>query len=166
MRQNDSVHLGNNGLVLSGLIQPRFLNGNTRIELDADARVTALYHHSRDDAVYLAMSTQDGNGIWKFEAGEPLRYTWRSKTFFTSALTGMSAVRIEGEQKASSPVRMRILAGKDMGRPRDTLTLTDTRAVRIRPTRAERLWGFELSGRAAVYEARLAGSIEGLEHGQ
>jgi hypothetical protein len=136
-----------------------------RLELGGDVQVTALYHHSRDDALYLAIRTKDGSGVWKFEAGEALRYTWRSKTFFTSTLTGMSAARVEGEQKTSSPVRMGIFAGKD-GRQRDTLTLTDTRAVRIRPTRSERLWGSELTGTAAVYEARLAGSVEGLEHGQ
>jgi hypothetical protein len=136
------------------------------LELDGDVKVTALYHHSKDDAIYLSMDTKDGPSIWKFEAGEPLRYTWRSKVFFTSALLGMSAARVEGDQKQSSIVRMDILAGKDMGRPRDRLNLTDTRAVRIRPTRAERLWSFELSGKAPVYEARIAGSIEGLEHGQ
>jgi len=137
-----------------------------RLELDADVKVLALHHHSRGNAIYLSMQTKGGSGVWKFEAGKPLRYTWRSKVFFTSALTGMSAARVDGDQGISSAVRMRILAGKDMQRPRDELALTDTRAVRIRPTRSERLWGFELSGIAAVYEARIAGSVEGLEHGQ
>ena len=46
-----------------------------------------------------------------------------------------------------------------------TLFFTFDKAVRIRPTRAERVWSFCLSGTADVYEARLGGSIEGVENG-
>lgn len=64
-----------------------------RVELPG-APVHALYHDVNDDCVYLARG--DGHSV--FEGGESLPYTWRSKPFFMSALTSMSALRIEGGQ--------------------------------------------------------------------
>ena len=135
-----------------------------RLELPEGWKAHALYHHSEDDALYLSVETADGCGIWKFEGGDsPLPYRWRSKEFFTSALYGMTAARVQGEQGARNPVRMDIF-GPDGERPRATLRLTNGKTVRIRPTRAERLWSFELSGTADVYEARLGGNVEGVEN--
>ena len=135
-----------------------------RLELPEGWKAHALYHHSEDDALYLSVETANGCGIWKFEGGDfPLPYRWRSKEFFTSALYGMTAARVQGEQGARNPVRMDIF-GPDGERPRATLRLTNGKTVRIRPTRAERLWSFELSGTADVYEARLGGNVEGLEN--
>lgn len=135
-----------------------------RLELPEGWKAHALYHHSEDDALYLSVETADGCGIWKFEGGDsPLPYRWRSKEFFTSALYGMTAARVQGEQGARNPVRMDIF-GPDGERLRARLRLTNGKTVRIRPTRAERLWSFELSGTANVYEARLGGSVEGVEN--
>ncbi|MFR8275761.1 MAG: hypothetical protein ACLU98_05265 [Desulfovibrio fairfieldensis] len=135
-----------------------------RLELPGGWKVHALYHHSEDDALYLSAEMPDGCGIWKFEGGDsPLPYCWRSKEFFTSALYAMTAARVQGEQGARNPVRMNIF-GPDRDRLRARLRLTDGKTVRIRPMRAERLWSFELSGTADVYEARLGGSVEGVEN--
>ncbi|MCD7985086.1 MAG: hypothetical protein LUG19_12680 [Desulfovibrio sp.] len=136
-----------------------------RLELPEGWQVHALYHHSEDDALYLSVETTVGCGIWKFEGGDSLLpYRWRSKEFFTSALCGMAAARVEGEQSGRNPVSMHIF-GPDARRARAKLRLTDGKTVRIRPTRSERLWSFELSGTTAVYEARLGGSVEGVENG-
>lgn len=80
----------------------------TRVELPEGWNVTCLYHHSEDDCVYLGAETPDGAGIWEFEAGEVMPYRWRSKEFFTSALVGMSAARVSGEQRPRNPVFMDI----------------------------------------------------------
>ena len=76
----------------------------------------------------------------------------------------MAAARAQGEMAPGNPVKMDIF-GPDSVRQRETLFLTGDKAVRIRPTRAERVWSFCLSGTADVYEARLGGSVEGVENG-
>lgn len=138
----------------------------TRLELPEEWKVRCLYHHSKDDALYLSVETPEGPAIWKFEADNaaPLPYCWHSKTFFSSALCAMAAARVQGEMSPGNPVKMDIF-GPDSVRQRETLFLTGDKAVRIRPTRAERVWSFCLSGTADVYEARLGGSIEGVENG-
>ena len=135
-----------------------------RVELPDGWKVTCLYHHSEDDCVYLGVETPEGAGIWEFEAGEVMPYRWRSKEFFTSALTSMRAVRVSGEHGPRCPVRVDIY-GPDGSRSRDRLRITGEKAVRVRPSRAERVWSFELSGTADVYEARLGGSVEEVEYG-
>lgn len=129
-----------------------------RVELPG-APVHALYHHVNDDCVYLAVGTD----ISVFEGGESLPYTWRSKPFFMSALTSMSALRIEGGQNRGNPVTVRLFGPGET--PRQTLHVRDTRTVRIRTARCEKLWSLELSGIAPVYEARMGSSVEDLEHG-
>ncbi|WP_337430557.1 hypothetical protein [Bilophila sp.] len=136
----------------------------TRIELPEGWNVTCLYHHSEDDCVYLGAETPDGAGIWEFDAGEAMPYRWRSKEFFASALVGMSAARVSGEQNPRSPVSMNIY-GPDGRRPRARIRITGGKSVRIRPMRSERVWAFELSGTADVYEARLGASVESVEYG-
>ena len=135
-----------------------------RVELPDGWKVTSLYHHSEDDCIYLGAETPEGAGIWEFEAGDALPYRWRSKEFFLSALTGMSAVRISGAQHPGCPVRMDVY-GPDGRRFRASLRATEEKTMRIRPTRSERLWSFELSGTADVYEVRLGGSVEEVEYG-
>ncbi len=135
-----------------------------RVELPDGWKVTCLYHHSEDDCVYFGAETPEGAGIWEFEAGDALSYRWRSKEFFLSALTGMSAARISGEQSPGCPVRMDVY-GPDGRRFRARLRATGEKTMRIRPTRSERVWSFELSGTADVYEVRLGGSVEEVEYG-
>ena len=129
-----------------------------RVELPG-APVHALYHHVNDDCVYLAVGTD----ISVFEGGESLPYTWRSQPFFMSALISMSALRIEGGQNRGNPVTVRLFGPGET--PRQTLHVHDTRTVRIRTARCEKLWSLELSGIAPVYEARMGSSVEDLEHG-
>ena len=137
-----------------------------RISLQDGWKVQGMYNHSEDDALYLSVDNQDGSCVYKFEAGEPLEFTWKSKPFFTSALSTMTAVRIEGEVSSSSPVIARVYGGYDAGsRARAKLTITNNRAKRLPTTRAEKLWSLELSGKSTVYEARLGGSVEGVEYG-
>ncbi|WP_297215375.1 hypothetical protein [uncultured Desulfovibrio sp.] len=138
----------------------------TRLELPQGWQVRSLYHHSEDDALYLSVETPEGPAIWQFEAegAAPLPYCWHSKAFFSSVLCAMSAARVQGEMTPASPVRMDIF-GPDEKRQRDSLLLCSGKAVRIRPTRSERIWSFCLSGTADVYEARLGGSVEGVEYG-
>jgi len=78
----------------------------------------------------------------------------------------MTAVRIEGEVSSSSTVIAKVYGGNDAGsRPRAKLKITNNRAKRLPTTRAEKLWSLELSGKSTVYEARLGGSVEGVEYG-
>lgn len=135
-----------------------------RLELPTGWTVQGIHHHSGDDCVYLSLTTPDGNAVYQWEAGEAMPYLWRSKPFFTPALTSMSAVRVEGEQSLGMPVQVTVF-GPDNCRPRSRLRLTDTRSKRIPATRAEKLWSLELRGTAVVYEARMGGSVEEVEHG-
>ncbi len=72
---------------------------------------------------------------------------------------------MEGEQSCQNAVSVSLF-GPDEQWPRARLRLADNRAKRLPTTRAEKLWSLELRGTATVYEARLGGSIEGLEYGQ
>lgn len=135
-----------------------------RVELPRDWKVRALYHNSVDDCIYLSIDTPKGSGIYEWEAGAPMAYTWRSKPVFFSALTGMSAVRVEGEQAENDPVSVTVF-GPDAKYPRCTLELRNTKTARISATRSEKLWSLELHGTAPVYEVRLGGSVEGVEYG-
>ena len=133
------------------------------MELPDGWKVTCLYHHSEDDCVYLGADTPEGSGVWEFEAGEAMPYRWRSKEFFTSALTGMGAVRISGRQAPGNPVWLAVFGPGE--RPRDTVRMTGEKAVRLKTTRSERVWSFALSGLAEVYEVRLGASVQGVEYG-
>ena len=55
---------------------------------------------------------------------------------------------------------------KDLRGYGDEVIYGGGKTLRLRPTRAERLWSFELSGVAEVCEARLGSSVEGVEYGQ
>lgn len=134
------------------------LGRKDRVRLELNGTVNALYHHVNDDCIYLAMDA----GIFQFEAGEVMPYHWRSKPFFTSALTGMSALRIEGEQGNAHAVTVSVFGPGE--KARQTLTLRDTRTHRIRTTRSEKLWSLELSGLCPVFEASMGASVEDVEH--
>ena len=165
------------GAVLDGRYIGFFAGSNTgfmldigaadvvRVELPEGWAVQTLYHHSVDDCVYLALDTPEGSAVYRWATGEPMPYRWRSKPFFTSALTCPAAVRVEGEQNPGNVVRATVF-GPEERRPRARLCLSDNRAKRLPATRAEKLWSLELSGTATVYEARLGGSVEGVEYGQ
>lgn len=147
-----------------GLIYTPGAKDIVRVELPKDWKVRALYHHSVDDCIYLSVDTPKGSGVYEWEAGKPMPYTWRSKPFFFSSLTGMSAVRIEGEQTADDPVDVAIF-GPNAECPRSVLEITSSKTARITATRAEKVWSIEICGTAPVYEARLGGSVEGVEYG-
>lgn len=138
--------------------------GIVRIELEKGMKVLGLLRHSVDDCVYLSIE-QDGRGsVWKWMAGKPLRYRWRSKPFFTSRLCSMRSVRIEGEQSPRMRAQVNIF-GPDLRRPRQILRLENTNTKRIQSMRAEKLWTLELEGFATIYEARLGTGVEDLEYG-
>lgn len=160
----DSKYLGFFRNTNCGFILGKDGHGVIRARLPEDMKVLALYHHSRDDCVYLSIDGRDGHGVWQWEAGKELPYLWRSKPFFTSRILSMRAVRIEGEQTPCKLVNVAIY-GPDLCRPRQKLKLVNTRSKRIQSMRAEKLWCIELSGTATVYEARLGTGIEELEYG-
>lgn len=136
-----------------------------RVELPEGMKVMAVYHHSLDDCIYLSIDSADGShAVWEWEAGEAMEYVWRSKPFFTSRLTAMRALRIEGDQTGRQRAQV-YLYGPNTARPREVLKITDTRTKRITTTRAEKLWSLELRGLATIFEARLGSSVEGLEYG-
>lgn len=132
------------------------------IELSETMKVLALCHHSVDDCLYAAIDDSGKAGIYRLEAGEELRFLWRSKPFFTSRLCGMRALRVEGEQDFKERIGVAIYGPEK--RARQKLKLWDSRTKRIAAARAEKLWSLALSGRRAVYEARMAGSVEELEY--
>lgn len=135
-----------------------------RVAFADGSQVNGLYHHSNDDCLYLAFQTGGKCGACRFEDGEPLAYTWRSKLFFTSTLTGLSAVRVEGEQKTGQPVLVKVF-GPRMDRPKCRVRLTEDRTRRLPLVRSEKIWCVELSGTSPVHELRLGSSVEDLEHG-
>lgn len=147
-----------------GFILGRDGRGIVRIRLPKDMKVLALYRHPVDDSLYLSIDGRDGAGVWQWEAGAELPYLWRSKPFFISRILSMRAARVEGEQ---TPCRRANIAiyGPDLRRPRQRLSLADTRSKRVQSMRAEKLWTIELSGTATVYEARLGTGVEELEYG-
>ena len=77
----------------------------------------------------------------------------------------MTAARLQGAIDARNPVRLRVF-GPDGARCRDSVRVCGGKTFRLRPTRAERLWSFELSGAADVCEVRLGGGVEEVEYGQ
>lgn len=136
-----------------------------QIELPADWKVRCLYHHSEDDCVYMSVGTDSGNGIYKFESGEPLTYRWRSKPYFTSTLINISAVRVEGDFDGKQSVRLSIY-GPGQDRARENLKVSDSRTKRVNVTRSEKSWNIEVAGTVTVYELRMGTSVSGVEHGE
>lgn len=145
-----------------------------RMELPHGWKVLDMYHHSQDDCIYLSIDiTHGGHGhearhehaVWQFEAGKPLPYIWRSKPFFTSRLTAMSAIRVDADYCHGQAVEAYIYA-LDEVHPRQEIHLHDARAKRLRTTRSEKEWALELRGTTEVFEARAAGSVLEVENGQ
>jgi hypothetical protein len=137
-----------------------------RLELPDNAKVHALYRHTEDDCLYLSVETQDGsNDVCRFGDGGPIPFVWRSREVFTSALVGLSALRVIGEQRPRDAVFAAVY-GPDAATPRARLRLTDGRTRRVAVTRSERTWSVELSGKTAVYELRFGTGVEGVESGQ
>jgi hypothetical protein len=134
-----------------------------RIDLP-DTAVHALYRHTGDDCLYLSVESNGSPGVARHDDGEHLTYTWRSKAFFTSALVGMSAVRVTGGQRPGNRLGVTVY-GPHPTRPRAHMWLTDSRAKRIAVTRAERWWSVELSGKCPVYELRIGTGVEAVEAG-
>ena len=136
-----------------------------RVELPDGMKVTALYHHSVDDCIYLAIDRDNGHGIYKWEGGEALEYVWRSKPFFLSRNMAMTAMRVEGEQDLQNRL-VASLYGSDRKRERQRLKVADRKAMRTRIGAAEKEWSIEVRGRARVQEIRLGTGLESLEYGQ
>ncbi|WP_297669735.1 hypothetical protein [uncultured Desulfovibrio sp.] len=135
-----------------------------RVELPDGWQVRDVYHHSRDDCVYLSVDTPDGSAIFQCEAGEPLAYRWRSKLFFSSVLTCMSAARVEAQFRPRGSVKVAVF-GPNQGRARMRCTVRDPRTKRLTTTRSEKVWSIEVSGLTPVFEIRMGGGVEEVERG-
>ena len=148
------------------------------IQLPAGYNVYGIYHDSVDDAVYVSIYSNDVKGIFKLEAGDPMEYTWKSKHFFTSALTSMNTVRVVGEQYRTlndegevvdeDVVNVEIFKGDNttMDEPCATLNLTDSKAKRLPQMRSENLWAVSIKGKSAVHEIRLGSSVLEVQNGE
>ena len=135
------------------------------VELPDGWQVLDVYHHSRDDCVYLSVDTPEGSAVFQFEAGDPLTYRWRSKLFFTSVLACMSSARIEALYHPRGSVKVAVF-GPNPNRPRVRFAVRDPRAKRITTTKSEKLWSIEVSGVTPVFEIRMGNSVEGVERGE
>lgn len=121
--------------------------------------VTAVRHDAAMDSLVLVVA----GSIRSLAAGaDALTMRWRSGEFFTSVLVSPAALRVQGEQRASAPLTVRLFAG---GVLRHALALTGGDPVRLPMSRAENAWTVEVEGRAAVFEIRVSTSIEELESG-
>ena len=135
-----------------------------RVELPDGWQVRDVYHHSRDDCVYLSVDTPDGSAVFQCEAGEPLPYRWRSKPFFSSVLTCMSAARVEARFRPRGSVNVAVF-GPNQSRARMRFTVRNPRTKRLTTTRSEKIWSIEVSGVTPVFEIRMGGGVEEVERG-
>lgn len=131
------------------------------IEFTTGWKVRDVYHHSEDDCVYIAIETNAGTYIYQHDAGEPLPYTWRSKPFFTSVMTCMSALRIESD--FSSNVKVSVYGPN--AKARQVLTVTNSRTKRLTTTRSEKEWGVMVEGTATIFGIRMGNTVQEVEYG-
>ena len=128
--------------------------------LDVGAAISATYHDIVSDTLFVCA---DGSVRGLGASTVPLKYTWRSGEFFTSALVLPSALRIEGGQTPSAPIKVRLFAN---GQKRQEFDLLRTEAVRVATRRSEKNWTIEVEGTTPIFEIRLSTSIEELENGK
>lgn len=121
-------------------------------DLNTATAVTAYYHDPRSDTLYLAQ----GTNIVRYDAGNALTSTWRSKTFRLPFQINMAV----GQVIASAyPVTMKIYAD---GVLKQTKTVTSQDIFRLTGGFRARDWAFELSGSSTITEASISTSVEEL----
>ena len=121
-------------------------------DFNAATAVTAGYSDARSDTLYLAQ----GTNIVRFNAGSPLSYTWRSKTFRTPAPMNFGAAMVLA---TAYPVTLKVYAG---GALRHTQTVADPRVFRLPSGFREFDWSFELVGTSDVTQISVATSVSEL----
>lgn len=67
---------------------------------DLDLKATAAWSDPDSDGLYLAQKVDGYNRVTRFDAGELLRLSWRSKRYFVSIRENLTAARIEGDYPA------------------------------------------------------------------
>lgn len=122
-------------------------------DVNAATAVTAAYADPRSDTLYMAQ----GSNIVRFDAGNPLAYTWRSKTFRTPSPANFGAAMVIA---ASYPVTLNVYAG---GTLRHTQTVANANAFRLPSGFREFDWAFEVTGTADVSQVSVATSIAELK---
>lgn len=122
-------------------------------DIPVTAAVSAAYADPRTDTLYLAQ----GPNLVRFNAGTPLTYTWRSKTFRTPTPTNLSAAMVIA---AAYPVTLRVYAD---GVLRQTQTVVDAKVFRLVSGFRAFDWQFELSGTAEVSQLSVASSVSELQ---
>lgn len=122
-------------------------------DINAATAVTAGYSDARTDTLYFAQ----GANLVRFNAGSPLSYTWRSKTFRTPFPTNFGAAMVIA---AAYPVTFKVYAG---GVLRHTQTVADSRVFRLPAGFREFDWALELTGTAEVSQVSMATSISELK---
>jgi hypothetical protein len=124
----------------------------TASDLNAAAAITAAYSDARTDTLYLA---QSGN-IVRYNAGNALSYTWKSKPFRLSVPTNLGAAAIEA---AAFPVTLKIYAD---GVLKQTKTVTNRKPFKLKSGFKALEWQFEISGATEVKRLRAATSVSEL----
>jgi hypothetical protein len=125
----------------------------TTADINLTVPVTATYHDAKTDTLYMAQ----GGNIVRYDAGSPINYQWRSKSFRMpySLNFGFGQV-ISG----TYPMTMKIYAD---GVLKQTKTVTSGEAFRL-PSGFRALdWSFEVSGAGRVTQVCISTSIEELK---
>lgn len=122
-------------------------------DINAVSAVTAGYADPRSDTLYLAQ----GTNILRFNAGSPLTYTWRSKTFRMPYPANFGAAMVLA---TSYPVTLKVYAG---GSLKHTYVVPDANAFRLPSGFRERDWALEVTGASEVSEISVATSIAELK---
>jgi hypothetical protein len=122
-------------------------------DVNAATAVTAAYADPRTDTLYLAQ----GTNIVRFDAGSPLTYTWRSKTFRTPHPTNFGAAMVIA---GAYPVTLKVYAG---GTLRHTQTVANANAFRLPSGFREFDWAVEITGTSEVSQVSMATSMAELK---
>ena len=125
----------------------------TTSSLNALTPITAAYSDARTDTLYLA----HGDNIVRYNTGNPLTYTWRSKIFRLARPENLGVAAIDA---TAYPVTLKVYAD---GVLKQTKTVASAEPFKLKSGFKKNEWQFEISGTNEVKRLRVATSVDELK---
>lgn len=122
-------------------------------DLNATTAITGGYSDNRTDTLYLAQ----GTSLVRYNQGNPLTATWRSKTYRMGSPLNLGWAAINAK---AYPVTLTVTADGDQT---DQITVSDELPFRLSSGFKARDWTVQLSGATEVTRLRMATSMDELK---
>ena len=125
------------------------LSGETPALSQCDLEVRAFFTDAEQNRTFFLDA--DGRNVLRFDAGDPLTYTWRSKQYRFGTPEALGALRIETPRGATGAVSVMVFADGEL---KHTVSAVDE--IRRLPDGEHRDWQFVLTGTREVLRVSVA----------